>query len=138
MALGLDKVIPADIRDKIQQLLDRGRWPTFQQVDVLDKNHFPKNLENLDVAYCRLLLGNIYDPNDVARSQENVILAIRNIVECTRRDGLVCIVERDEPIFTPHLGVYLHSPNLKFLRRCLFQRGKMVQENFYVYYYRKL
>ncbi len=107
--LRLGSNLPTDLRAKTQQSLDRGYWPIFQQADVLDKNNFPKNLENLDLAYCRLLLGNIYNPNDIGNSQKKVQLAIENIVECTKQKGLVCIIERNVESFIPNLLNYLHG-----------------------------
>jgi SAM-dependent methyltransferase len=102
-----------DLSNQLKQMLGEGRWPTFQQDDVLKSKELPNNL---DLAYCKLLLVNI--------KADRINQVINNIVECIKQDGLVCLVERQN--FRNSLAFV---PKLKFLRLCQIERGIIMLNN---------
>ncbi len=110
------------LSEKVKQLLDEGRYPTFRQDDVLKPQDLPKNL---DLAYCRRFLANL--------GGDNLNRAIRNIVDCIKQNGFFCLVE--EKNFRDDLS-YSFFPNLKFLRVCQVERQDRVVPVF-IHFYRK-
>jgi len=78
---------------RIKHLLHNGRFPRFQQDDVLRPNNLPGNL---DLAYCKLFLGNIYggDFNNSPKGIDGFNLAINSIMDCVKQDGILCLVEK--------------------------------------------
>lgn len=68
-----------DLVEKVNQLLNNGRFPRFRQDDVLHPNNLPNNL---DLAYCKLFFGNIYggDFNNSPSGIDGFNLAINNIM----------------------------------------------------------
>lgn len=111
--------------EKVKQLLDEKRWPRFQQQDVLDAQNLP---DNLDLAYCKLLLGNIFggDYGNSRKSYDGVNKAIQNIAGCIKQDGLFCFAEK--PIADINFRLLIPNEILKFLRVCCIERGTIGDE----------
>jgi hypothetical protein len=105
------------------KLLTKGRWPFFQQIDILKGSGLPNNL---DLAYCKRVLGPIYDGEDdnLLKGEEAVNLAINNIVGSIRNGGLICLVERVAMDFAP----FLEQAHLTFKRICHIQYGDIVHQ----------
>lgn len=108
-----DKII-----EEIRYLLLNGRFPVFQQDDIVQSISLP---DHLDFAFCKLVLGNIYtgEYNNTIKGENGVNLAIRNIVKSTRQNGVICLVERDTMNFTS----FLQNARLTPLRICRISRG---------------
>jgi len=126
---------------EIQNLLRNGRYPMLQQDDIVQSNSLPKNL---DFAFCRLVLGNIYEGayGNLLKGEQAVELAVKNIAASTKQGGLVCVVERNAVKavdFAPFLEAHL-----SFLRICHIRRGDIgtngrtsSSTSYIVYAYRK-
>lgn len=108
-----DKVI-----GEIRHMLRNGRFPVFQQDDIVQSNSLP---DNLDFAFCKLVLGNIYtgEYNNIIKGEDGVNLAIRNIANSTKLNGVICLVEKDAMNFT----LFLQNARLTPLRICRISRG---------------
>jgi len=103
---------------EIRNLLRKGYFPVFQQSDILQSNSLPINL---DFTFCKLVLGNIFtgEYSNRIKGEDGVNLAIQNIANSTKPNGLVCLVERDVMNFTS----FLQNARLKPLRVYRISRG---------------
>jgi hypothetical protein len=131
-----------DIQDELRQLLSEDRWPMFYQQDIIKSDNLP---HDLDLGYCKLVLGNIYNGEygNSPMGKDAVMSAIRNITECIKKNGLFCLVEKDVMSFQP----FLERANLTFLRVCHVRRGEIGAQgrltsstgigNYIVYYYKR-
>jgi hypothetical protein len=123
----------------IRNLLRKGRFPVLQQDDIVQSNSLPSNL---DFAFCKLVLGNIYTGkyNNTIIGEDGVRLAIRNIAKSTKQNGVICLVEKDAVNFTS----FLQNARLTPLRICRIRRGDIgtngrtsLSTNYVVYAYKK-
>lgn len=131
-----------DIQEELLQLLNEGHWPVFQEEDIVKSKNLPNDL---DFAYCKLVLGNVYNGEygNSIMGEDAVMGAIQNITDCIKKDGLFCLVEKDVMSFQP----FLERANLTFLRVCRFRRGEIGEHgrlssstgigNYIVYYYKR-
>ena len=103
---------------EIQNLLRKGRWPVFHQKDIVQSNSLPSGF---DFSFCKLVLGNIYtgEYNNIIKGKDGVNLAIRNIANSTKQDGVICLVEKDTMNFTS----FLQNARLTPVRICRISRG---------------
>jgi hypothetical protein len=103
---------------EIRHLLRNGRFPMFQQDDIVQSNSLPNNL---DFAFCKLVLGNIFNGeyHNPIKGKDGIDRAIRNIAKSTKQNGVICLVERDAMNFTS----LLQGARLTPLRICRISRG---------------
>lgn len=108
------------LQQDLQRLFSESGSPVFQGGDILKGDNFP---DNLDFAYCKKVLGNIYtgEYNNVPSGEEGVSLAINNIARTIKQGGIFCAVEKVSAYFAP----IFESMGLKFLRNCRVQRGEI-------------
>jgi SAM-dependent methyltransferase len=130
------------LKGDIRRLLSEGRYPLFQKHDIVKSNKLPNNL---DFAYCKKVLGNIYtgEYDNSLKGEEAVSLAITNIAGTIRYGGLVCLVEKAGINFAP----FLEQAGLMFLRTCRVRRGEIGEHGrltssamigqYVIYFYRK-
>lgn len=123
-------------------LLNNNRWPLFRQNDILKGSDLPNDL---DLVYCKRLLGPIYDGEDgnPIRGDAAVKLAIDNIAGSIRNGGLFCLVERSAKDFS----LYLEQAHLAYLRICHIRYGDIGLQgrltsssgicHYVVYFYKK-
>lgn len=85
--------IPAEgLTEKVRQLVNRGRWPAFQQNDILKPNGLP---HDLDLAYCKMFVKNIYfgGYENLPKGRDGLAFAVNNMLDCVKQNGLFCFVE---------------------------------------------
>jgi len=137
--------LPSDLQEPIQKLTNGERYPTFLREDIVIGESLPRNL---DLAYCKKLLGNIYtgEYNNSIKADDGVNRAISNIIKTIKLGGQLCLVEKDTKDFTP----YLKQHNLEFLRMCRIRRNTIdilrtertdssaQLEQLFIYHYRKI
>jgi hypothetical protein len=114
-----DNCLEKDVRD----LIDVGNLPRFLVSDVTNGSNLPSNL---DLAYCKKLLYNIFKgdyPNDL-KGEDGVITAIKNISSTIRLGGWICVIEPVNPEidFMP----YLEQESLRSVCRSPFERGEII------------
>jgi hypothetical protein len=131
------------LKRDIWKLFSGARCPTFQQGDVLIGHNLPSNL---DFAYCKRLLGNIYsgEYDNSPKGEEGVSRAINNMVGTLRQGGILCVVEKANIYFAPSI----ERTGLTFLRICRIHRGEIGVQGrltgttgigqYFVYLYQKL
>lgn len=130
--VGKDNFPKDNLSARLSELLERKRWPTFQRADILTSENLPKNL---DIAYCKSLLGNLPQENG------HLILnrTINNIVDCLKQGGILCVVDKN------NYSNFIQPPILGFLRLCQIRRAEITFEGerrqmsvpAYVHLYRK-
>lgn len=108
------------LQDDLQRLFRESGSPVFQNGDILKGDNFP---DNLDFAYCKKVLGNIYtgEYNNSPNGEEGVSIAISNIAKKIRQGGILCAVEKASAYFAP----IFERAGLRFLRICRIQRGEI-------------
>lgn len=81
-----------DLISATRNLLRKGRFPVLRQEDIVQSNNLPKNL---DFAFCKLVLGNIFTGEylNTIRGEDGVNHAIQNITDSTKQNGVICLVE---------------------------------------------
>jgi hypothetical protein len=138
-----DKTPGDELEEIVQNLLEEKRWPEFKHGDVLKSSTLPSNL---DLAYCKLLLNNIYggyynnSPNGIV----GLRLATTNIVKCVKPDGLICFIDKlkyneaySEFLRQNHLTSLhvfpIHRNDILYPSR----RNTLTKSEYWVYYARK-
>lgn len=138
-----DKSPYDDLKGDIRRLLSKGRYPVFQKNDIVKGSKLPSEL---DLVYCKRLLGNIYtgEYNNSLKGDHAVSIAIANIVNTLKIGGLVCLVEKDSIYFAP----FLEKADLKLVRICRICHNEIEESGrstssfkigqYFVYQYRKI
>ena len=108
------------LQQDLQRLFSESGFPVFQKGDILKDDNFP---DNLDFAYCKRVLGNIYtgEYNNFPSGEEGVSLAISNIEKTIRHGGFFCAIEKASADFAP----IFERKGMKLLRVCRVQRGEI-------------
>lgn len=108
------------LQQDLQRLLGKSDYPVFQKGDILKGYNLPNNL---DFAYCKRVLGNIYsgEYDNLPNGEEGVSIAINNMAGTIKQGGIFCAVEKASAYFAP----IFERTGLTFLRICRIQRGEI-------------
>ena len=109
----------------IENPFKNGNLPSFQVGDVV--TGVPRMPENIDLAYCKRVLFNIYsnEYNTNGESGESaVVSAITNIVHTLKQGGVFVLVEPANESVNFHS--LLNQSGLIFVRMCRIHRGKII------------
>lgn len=111
------------LQQDLQRLFSKSGLPIFQEGDILKGENFP---DNLDFAYCKRVLGNIYtgEYNNFPSGEEGVNLAINNIESAIRQGGIFCAVEKASKA-SAYFALSFERTGMKLLRVCRIQRGEI-------------
>ncbi len=104
----------------LRQLFSQSRFPTFQQGDVLQGHNLPSDLE---FAYCKKLLGNIYsgEYENIPNGEKGLNQMLANIAAALKQGGIFCAVEKATVNYTP----FIEQAGLTFLRICQIRRSEI-------------
>jgi SAM-dependent methyltransferase len=108
----------------IENLFANGNLPSFQVGDVVIGTHLP---ENLDVAYCKHVLINVFNNGYNTNGESGelaVVSAITNIAHALKQGGVFVLVEPANELVNFHS--LLNQSGLSFVRMCRIHRGKIM------------
>jgi hypothetical protein len=128
------------LRIKAKHLLTSLHFIEFSVGDVVKGNEMPLNI---DIAYCNLLLVNIYNNayDNYLSGIVGVEAAIKNIVKSINTNGYFLAIEQ-----YGHMGINfnhlfekagLKGDGIPFLRKPITTNGRGIAENYIRYVYRK-
>lgn len=129
------------LRIKAEQLLNSLQFIEFRVWDILQGNEMPFTI---DIAYCNLLLVNIYNNayDNCLSGIVGVEAAIKNITKSINTNGYFLAIEQ-----YGHIGINfnhlfkkagLKGDGIPFLRKPITTNGRGIAENYIRYVYRKI
>lgn len=130
------------LQQDLRKLFSEGRFPSFQQGDVLIGHNLPRNL---DFAYCKKVLGNIYsgEYGNYPQGEEGLNQSLNYIAATLKQGGIFCAVEKTAINF----ATFIEQAGYRLLNGYQVQRGEisvngrltssMRVENCVVYLYKK-
>jgi hypothetical protein len=117
------------------RLIHEQRAPQFRKGDIVLGQNLP---HNVDVAYCKRILVNIFHGKhgNIPLGEEGLIMAINHISSSVRPEGLVCVIEYEGFVLEKYVvGSNLHIIDRKSIeRRDIRSRGRTTVTSKYALY----